>query len=213
MVVSIDRDIWISYWKLGRPARLIPNHRKGTNMSQSDSETSRSNRKGKMEIFRAPGEPLGPELMPIEGWDESITKALSGMTSILGGSEVRCLYRQSETNGPSLAYAWFKSGYILPRHSHDADCLYYVIAGELRMGNAVLKKGDGMFVPANAGYTFEAGPDGAEFVEFRTTSKFSFLFNGNDEAHWERMRKVDREKADVWPSETLKPSDRLNAAE
>jgi hypothetical protein len=181
-------------------------------MSTSD-QPSQTGRKGKMEIFRAPGEVLSPELMPILGWNDSITKALSDITHITEGEEVRCLYRQSETNGPSLVYAWFKSGHILPRHSHDADCLYYVLAGEMRMGNAVLKKGDGMFVPANAGYTFEAGPYGVEFVEFRTTSNFAFHFAGNDDAHWERLRKVDREKADVWPRETIRPSERIKAAE
>ena len=30
--------------------------------------------------------------------------------------------------GFSLTHVWFKKNYPLPLHSHDADCLYYVIA-------------------------------------------------------------------------------------
>lgn len=37
------------------------------------------------------------------------------------GQEVRLLF---STPGMSLTYAWFKSGFPLPLHSHDADCLY-----------------------------------------------------------------------------------------
>lgn len=165
--------------------------------------------KRKIEIFRFPGEALGPELMPIEGWDDKTTAAVAELPHILEGEEVRCLYRQPETDGPSVTYAWFKSGHILPRHRHDADCIYVVIAGEIRMGATVLRKGDGMFVPADSGYTFEAGPDGVEFVEFRTKSKFSFFFANNDDAHWQRMKDIDREKADIWVNETVRPSDRV----
>jgi hypothetical protein len=41
----------------------------------------------------------------------------------------------------SLCWAWFKSGYVLPRHSHNADCLYYVLGGSLRLGSVWLKAG------------------------------------------------------------------------
>ena len=54
--------------------------------------------------------------------------------------------------GLSLTYAWFKSGFPLPRHSHDADCLYYIIAGSLTLGSQTLGAGDGFFVPSQAAY-------------------------------------------------------------
>jgi hypothetical protein len=56
------------------------------------------------------------------------------------------------------------------------------------------------------GYAFEAGPEGAEFLEFRTRSKFNFLFVNNDHAHWERIRQVDRERLPGWANETVPPS-------
>ena len=32
----------------------------------------------------------------------------------------------------SLVYLWYKSGYMLPRHTHNVDCLYAVIGGSLQ---------------------------------------------------------------------------------
>jgi mannose-6-phosphate isomerase-like protein (cupin superfamily) len=182
-------------------------------MSQSDNSDSKPGKRQNFQFFSSPGEKVGPELMPIEGVDETVAAAIAGINSLVEGSEVRCLFRQPETDGPSLVYGWFKSGYVLPRHSHSADCLYYVLAGELRAGSRIMRKGDGVFVPAGAGYAFEAGPEGAEFLEFRTRSNFNFLFLNNDQAHWERIRQVDRERLPGWANETVPPSQRVRAAE
>ena len=43
-----------------------------------------------------------------------------------------------------VSYAWFKSGYPLPLHSHDADCYYLVVGGAMKVGTEVLGKGDGV---------------------------------------------------------------------
>jgi len=47
------------------------------------------------------------------------------------GSRVKVLFK---SDGMSLIHAWFGPGYRLPRHSHSADCLYYVVAGAAIMG-------------------------------------------------------------------------------
>ena len=60
------------------------------------------------------------------------------------------LFKEPRPDGMSIMYAWFKSNYVLPRHNHDADCAYYILAGSLKMGSQTLGKGDGMFVPAGA---------------------------------------------------------------
>src|SRR3546814_12652559 len=73
--------------------------------------------------------------------------------------------------GFALAYAWHKSDYPLPLHSHDSDCLYLVLAGEMRFGKEALGKGDGVFVPGNTPYTFVTGPDGVDFLEFRSQER------------------------------------------
>jgi hypothetical protein len=59
------------------------------------------------------------------------------------GSRVKLLYSRP---GMSLTYCWFKSGFPLPLHSHDCECLYFVITGSLRMGTEEFGTGDGFFV-------------------------------------------------------------------
>lgn len=103
--------------------------------------------------------------------------------------------------GVSLTHAWFKSDYTVPRHSHDADCLYYVLSGEILFGTQVLKAGDGMFVPAGDGYTLQAGKKGAVFLEFRTAETFNMEFKNNDDAHYRKMEEVFRNNAERWATE------------
>src|SRR3546814_11989990 len=98
----------------------------------------------------------------------------------------------------SLTYVWFKSDYLLPRHSHDTDCLYYVMAGELLIGRQVLRKGDGMFIPAGAGYAYQAGAKGVEVLEFRSATTSIFLSNNNTPAHWQPHAASLREKGETW---------------
>jgi hypothetical protein len=88
---------------------------------------------GKMEIFTGGGAALTPEDMPFEGVDESV---MAGFAKLMAngavegaGETVRCLYRESQGRF-SVCYGWFKSGAVLPRHSHNADCVYYVLGGE-----------------------------------------------------------------------------------
>ena len=128
--------------------------------------------KPRMQVFYgADAEDIPDDMMPREGIDDSVLAALtqlaeSGVTEGVGERN-RVLFRQPGEQGMSLVHVWFKSGYVLPFHSHSTDCLYYVIAGELRMGSRTLRKGDGMFVPADHGYGYEAGPEGVELLEFR----------------------------------------------
>ena len=79
---------------------------------------------------------------------------------------VKVLFGDPESGGMSLVWSWFAPHFPLPRHSHSADCLYYVSKGELHMGNLVVKEGEGFFVPSGAPYAYTAGPDGVEVLEF-----------------------------------------------
>jgi hypothetical protein len=88
--------------------------------------------------------------------------------------------------GFSLVKAWFKKGYPLARHSHDADCLYYVIAGSLQLGTETLEPGDGFFVGANVPYTYTPGEDGVEVLEFRHASKFDFVNHSGNPGFYDR---------------------------
>jgi quercetin dioxygenase-like cupin family protein len=158
-------------------------------------------------IFRAGEGTDIQDHMPILGVDDGVQAGLQRLAEATGpypvasGAKTLMLFREPGEQGLSLCYIWFKSGYILPRHSHDADCLYYVLAGELHMGAQTLHKGDGMFIPANAGYTYEAGPDGVELLEFRNATRFHFMFRGNDDAHWSRIADVLKKNCPKWENE------------
>ena len=151
-----------------------------------------------------------PERMPREGIDESVRAGFAKIASSQQelGAKTLLVFSEPGEEGFSLVYAWFKSGYLLPRHSHDSDCLYYVTAGELRIGSHVLRKGDGMFIPKNHAYGYQAGPDGVEILEFRNATHFNFVFKGNDEAHWARMADTYRARGALWAAETVPPSER-----
>lgn len=166
----------------------------------------------KMQVFRfADGEPLSQDIMPFVGVDEKLMQGFAKIASV--GADKHsvdntvCLFREPGDGGMSLVYAWLKSGFVLPRHSHDADCMYYVIGGSLKMGTQTLCKGDGVFIPANQDYTYDVGPDGVEVLEFRTANTFHIKFANNDEAHLDRMVDAARKGKEVWPSETA-PSER-----
>jgi hypothetical protein len=99
----------------------------------------------------------------------------------MAGQTIKVLFRQSEEEGGfSLVCAW-KSHFVLPRHSHDADCLYYVVAGTAVIGNRVLTAGDGFFAPGRAPYRYSAGPDGVEVLEFRHARSFDMKVTETNE--------------------------------
>ena len=160
----------------------------------------------RMAIFRArDAQRIDHEVMPFEGVDESV---MAGFASLMAtGSNpnddaiATLLYREPGPQGLSLSYAWFKSGYVLPKHSHNADCLYYVLAGSLTMGSATLSKGDGVFIPAEQGYTYVVGPEGVEVLEFRNATEFHIRFKDNEPAHWAKMAQAMSSNAATWAHE------------
>jgi quercetin dioxygenase-like cupin family protein len=169
-------------------------------------------RKSMVVFYGRDAEPLDSDRMPIEGMDEGVRAGLAKLPSADveqgAGEKSVVLFSEPGDQGLSLVYLWLKSGYVLPRHSHDADCLYYVLGGELRMGSHVLRKGDGMFIPCDQAYGYEAGPEGVEVLEFRNATRFNFVFKANDEAWWERMAATYRDRAAIWAKELVPPSDR-----
>lgn len=173
----------------------------------------KSDERGRISIFRgAEAGELTDEMMPREGIDDSVMAALAGLaeagvTEGIGECN-RVLFREPGDDGMSLLYIWFKSGYVLPFHSHSSDCLYYVLGGELRMGSHVLRRGDGIFIPADQGYGYEAGPDGVEVLEFRNATRFNLFFRSNSPQRWEQIADVYRQREAIWREETVPPSER-----
>ncbi len=121
----------------------------------------------------------------------------------LDGAAVKLLYARPDM---SLTYCWFKSGYPLPRHSHSADCLYFIVAGSLRIGTEELGPGDGFFLGADVPYSYIPGAKGVEVLEFRTSDKYDFRMLANSKDYWEKAMGSLLTARGSWPDETAPPS-------
>ena len=123
--------------------------------------------------------------------------------ALSGGHDARVQFEQGP-DGMSLVWSRFEAGYPLPRHSHSADCLYYVVSGEARMGNRVVPAGSGFFVPAGAPYAYTAGPEGIEILEFRNAGSFDMRITESLD-RWDRIvEEVEEHQAD-WRSAPSRP--------
>ncbi|RYD87229.1 MAG: hypothetical protein EOP61_35995 [Sphingomonadales bacterium] len=60
-------------------------------------------------------------------------------------------------------------------HAHDEDEIIYILGGEMRLGNRVLKPGGSIFIAGNTLYSFKAGPEGLRMLNFRPRRDNSFI--------------------------------------
>jgi mannose-6-phosphate isomerase-like protein (cupin superfamily) len=100
-----------------------------------------------------------------------------------------------------VSYAWFKSGYPLPLHSHDADCYYLIVGGSMKVGTEVLEKGDGVLIPAGAPYTVTPLDEGVEFIEFRNSEDYDTNFRSKSETYWDRIAETRKARGSIWAEE------------
>lgn len=114
------------------------------------------------------------------------TQRSMGELAQAGGNEglaSKLLVRQE--GGFSILLLQAKPGFIVPRHRHDTDCMYYVQSGALRMGRRTLQGGDAFFVPAGVVYTYEAGPEGCEVLEIRFgVERYATDFPDQPQSYW-----------------------------
>ena len=125
---------------------------------------------------------------------------------ITTGQKVTCLFKEGPPTNLNICHGWFKSGFPLPRHSHDADCIYYILGGDLKMGAAVLGPGDGVFIPANTPYTFVAGPRGVQLLEIRNASEFDFRAVEESSDAWNSLIERGLSRQAAWQNEVEAPS-------
>ena len=108
-------------------------------MSAVETRRTRPARK-RMTVFRkADAVELDHDAMPFVGMDASVMAGFAKLAATgegQVGAQTLVLFKEPGDEGMSLVYAWFKGGFVLPRHSHDADCLYYVIGGRCRWARA-----------------------------------------------------------------------------
>lgn len=119
---------------------------------------------------------------------------------MLEGSKLRVLYRRP--GGFSLSYAWFKSGFPLPLHSHSTPCLYFIVAGSLKIGSEELGPGDGFYLGGDVPYAYVPGPQGVEVLEFRDTDSFDIKLLAKNAAWWTKALPALLEAKENWPDET-----------
>ena len=160
-------------------------------------------RKPKFRVFRAKD---AAELNEIMTMGETAERDLAAMARVgeagAGDGAVAKVLFEDEAAGMSLSYLWLKANFLLPRHSHNADCLYYVVSGEAHLGTEVLRTGDGFFVPAEGLYAYQAGPDGIEVLEFRTAARCDTKLR-TAPAHWARMADLAAANREAWRAQAV----------
>ena len=160
-------------------------------------------RKG-IKLFRGKGAPglFESGTMSVPAFDpadqEELKKDGPRSPKIALGTWDAVLFKGEGDNGFSLVKAWFGPHYVLPRHTHDGDCLYYIVEGSITMGSQTLEAGDGFFVPSDAPYGYEAGPDGVFVLEFRTRTSFGMNITGGQVDRLRQMAVAAAEHGDVW---------------
>lgn len=153
----------------------------------------------KFQIFRhkdAPGL-VEAKCMTVEPYTpvqrEGMDKVLAA--GFLDGDDVRVL---CDIPGFSLTHVWFKPGYPLPLHSHDVDCLYYIIAGEVRLGTEILGARDSFFIPSGVPYTYKPGPEGVELLEIRNKGHFNFVNLAKGATFWDKAAESVASNHENW---------------
>ncbi len=117
------------------------------------------------------------------------------------GYDIKVLFRDDSPGGFSLIWAWFGADYPLPRHTHDSDCLYYVISGQAIMGKQVLGPGSGLFVPAGTPYRYTPGPEGVQILEFRKATSFDIDILDQSVDHWREFMITAHAMTAVWDTQ------------
>lgn len=165
----------------------------------SDPTDDGPTRRTGIKLFAPPAEAPNlhdTDLMSMPEVDPGVTEQFMEW-GLSGGHVVKVLYREGDM---SLVWSWFGPDYVLPRHSHDADCLYFVVSGEARMGRRTIGPGAGFFVPAGAPYAYSAGPEGIQILEFRGATSFDMKITESVD-RWDRIVETVREHADEWRTE------------
>jgi hypothetical protein len=155
--------------------------------------------KQKFQIFRA-ADALDLEKSELQSMSALTPVESAGFgkmieAGVVDGSEVRVLVN---IPGFSLVHLWFKKDYPLPLHSHDVDCFYYVIAGSLRLGTEQLGPRDSFFVPAEAPYTYRAGPEGVEVLEIRQADRWNFKNLAKGQAFYDQAVQTITANRRLW---------------
>jgi mannose-6-phosphate isomerase-like protein (cupin superfamily) len=146
---------------------------------------------------------LMKQMMRPPVWNEAAVEATPEFFASGGSASVTLFSDPEGTEDHCLNLIWlrFGSNYHLPRHSHTEDCLYYVVSGEVHLGNRTIRAGEGFFVPSEAPYTYTVGSGGAEILEFRGTARPVESQTLESAAGWKGILENCREHRNRWAEE------------
>ncbi len=68
---------------------------------------------------------------------------------------------------PQLFELRFEPGSEVSVHAHEQDEIFYVVAGSMKLGKKEIGPGSSVFVAGNTLYSFGAGKDGLQVLNFR----------------------------------------------
>lgn len=166
-------------------------------------DSERKSEKGRFAIFRAKDARCDADstIMQYEPVSAVVAEGSrrAQAEGVDAGHDLRVLF---SAPGFSLVYVWFKSGFPLPRHSHNVDCLYYIVGGSLTIGHHELGAGDGFFVGREVPYAYTPGPAGVEVLEFRASNQFNIKVMADNPAFWEKAADAARSHRRAWVQET-----------
>ena len=179
---------------------MTPNQHSTDTMDSAAADRERP-AQDRLTIFLEQDAPLldDTEMMSEPQIAENIIEQFGARLSELDvGNQVKVLFRQAGDGGFSLVHAWFGPNFQLPRHSHSADCLYYVVKGEARLGNRTIPAGSGFFVPADGTYGYSAGPEGVEILEFRHATSFDMVVADKKPERWASILDTAVVERETW---------------
>lgn len=105
--------------------------------------------------------------------DWIIAKPSAGETESEGASRYRHRGSQSE---PQLLEVRGRPDLQVKVHAHETGEFFYIVKGEMHFGQHVLKPGDSIYVPGLMMYSFKAGPEGVQFLNFRPRQDLTHLW-------------------------------------
>ena len=132
---------------------------------------------------------------PGEGEEFAATSMFNGLRSLVP-------FCHGGDTGFSIVRVYLAPGYILPAHTHNSDCLYYVLRGQAILGKRVIEPGGGFFVPSGKAYGYTAGDEGAEVLEFRHATTTDFHETERSPARWKKIME-NAERHDGWKDADL----------
>lgn len=76
-------------------------------------------------------------------------------------------HERGDDRHPQLFELRFEPGSEVSVHAHEQDEIFYVVAGSMKLGQRELGPGSSVFVQGNTLYSFGAGEDGLQVLNFR----------------------------------------------